>query len=231
MLRCAIALGALLFASAGHAQVSGSVAVVSDYRFRGVSLSDNRPALQLGIAYDHADGWYAGAFASSVRPSPKVGGHVQLASYLGYARRLHNGLSWEAGASYAILVGGRGYDYPEVYVGLASDHLVGRLYFSHHFDEASPAVYAELNGTRALSERTRLIGHLGWLHQDRSRDTSAGLERQRFDLRAGIGITLTEFDLQVAGVVTQGSGGRYSIYPVNLPADRLGWVLSASRSW
>ncbi|MFC3550299.1 TorF family putative porin [Lysobacter cavernae] len=229
MPRGAVALWTLLFASTAQAQVSGNVAVVSDYRFRGVSLSDDRPALQLGIAYDHPDGWYAGAFASSVRPAPQVGGDAQLLAYLGHAWRLRNGLSWEAGVEYAMLVGASDYDYPELYVGLASEHLGARFYFARHFGGV-PVVYAELNGTHALSERTRLLAHLGWLRRGAG-ETALPLERERFDLRAGIGLALSGFDLQLAWVLSEGHGGRFPIYPSARPADRSGWVLSLSRAW
>ena len=60
--RSPIGLGAIGFALLSLAanasgEVSGTVTVVSDYRYRGVSLSDNEPAVQLGIAYDEARGW------------------------------------------------------------------------------------------------------------------------------------------------------------------------------
>jgi uncharacterized protein (TIGR02001 family) len=45
---------------------SGSVAVVNDYLFRGLSQTNRKPALQPGIEYDHASGWYAGAWASNI---------------------------------------------------------------------------------------------------------------------------------------------------------------------
>lgn len=240
MLRGVIALWASLFASAVHAQVSGSVAVVSDYRYRGVSLSDHQPALQLSIAYDHADGWYAGAFASSVQRAQGADGAdgaAHLVSYLGYARRLRNGLSWEAGAEYAALVGASRYDYPEVYIGLASDHLSGRLYVARYSGAASPAVYAEFNGAHPLSEHTRLLGHLGWLYRSDSGgadpDPQRPLDPQRlrFDLRAGLGITLSGFDLQMAWVLTEGDSAGYSIFPTAPNAGRSGWVLGLSRAW
>ena len=37
-------------ADSSRAQLSGSVSVVSDYRYRGISLSDNEPAAQLGVS-------------------------------------------------------------------------------------------------------------------------------------------------------------------------------------
>ncbi len=48
------------------AQLSGTVSLLSNYRFRGISLSADEPAAQLGLAYDDAQGWYAGGFASTV---------------------------------------------------------------------------------------------------------------------------------------------------------------------
>lgn len=46
--------------------VSVNAGVVSDYRFRGLSLSDRDPAVQGGVDLDFRSGWYAGAWASSV---------------------------------------------------------------------------------------------------------------------------------------------------------------------
>ena len=128
MLRGAVVLWALLSCTNACAQVSGSATVLSDYRFRGVSLSDGQPAAQLGVAWERDDGWYAGAFASSTRLYGRPG--TQLLAYLGYAHRLHDGPSWEAGAEYAAFSRYPGDSYPEFYLGLASDKLSGRLYWA-----------------------------------------------------------------------------------------------------
>lgn len=232
MLRVVVALGALMAAAGAHAQVSGSVAWSSDYRFRGVSLSDSAPALQLGIAYDGAEGWYAGAFASSIRLPAHPQADAQLVAYAGYARRMGNGLSWEAGAEYATLVGVSGYDYPEFYVGLASEHFNTRLYYApRYFGEDDDVVYAEWNGTRRISERLRLLGHLGWLHRSDERDSEVvyASEESRLDARIGLGIALEPFDLQIAWVMTDDESE--GLYPVYGDIDRDGWVLSVSRSW
>ncbi len=229
MLRGAVALSALLFAAEACAQVSGSFTLVSDYRFRGVSLSDSRPAAQLSIAYDHADGWYTGVYASSVRLARWSGVDVQLLPYLGYARRVRPGLSWELGAEYAMFSGGLGYDYPEFYVGLASDHLNGRIYYaSRYFDDDSPFVYAELNGARELSKHLRLLGHVGRSWRNGSSRAGDGPGQHRFDARAGIGLTLEAFELQLAWVTTDGRGRRRSI---DRRPDRNAWLFSVSRAW
>jgi uncharacterized protein (TIGR02001 family) len=53
--------------------VSGDVGVVSDYRYRGVSLSDGHPALQASVTLEHGSGLYVTVWGSTLehigRPS------------------------------------------------------------------------------------------------------------------------------------------------------------------
>jgi uncharacterized protein (TIGR02001 family) len=46
--------------------ISGSAAIVSDYRFRGVSLSNGDPAVQAGITVSHESGFYIATWGSSI---------------------------------------------------------------------------------------------------------------------------------------------------------------------
>lgn len=45
---------------------TGNVSLVSDYRFRGISQTMRRPAIQGGFDYSHASGVYLGTWASNV---------------------------------------------------------------------------------------------------------------------------------------------------------------------
>lgn len=234
MLRGAVALWTLLCASEACAQVSGSVTLVSDYRYRGISLSDGRPTAQLSVAYDRPDGWYMGAFASRVRLRPRAGSETQLLTYLGYARRSSTGLSWELGVKHAAFTGRYDDDYPEVFVGLASDRLGARIYYARrYFGADAPNVYAEVNGAHELSDRLRLMAHLGWSRRGGSGRMTYGTDRHRFDARLGIGAVLDGFDLQLAWVTTDGSdAAAYAPIPlIGSGAARQTWVLSLSRSW
>ncbi len=51
--------------SAAHAEISGNIALTTDYVFRGVSLSDNSYAIQGGFDWSQ-DIWYAGVWGSSL---------------------------------------------------------------------------------------------------------------------------------------------------------------------
>src|SRR5688500_12492758 len=62
--------------------VSGNVALTSDYRFRGVSLSGGDIALQGGIDLTHTSGFYVGTWASSLQGGTPYG-EVELDVYGG----------------------------------------------------------------------------------------------------------------------------------------------------
>lgn len=85
MKKLLLALALLITASAAQAQITANVAVASDYRFRGVSQTQNGPALQGGFDYAHSSGFYVGNWNSSVSNVvyPDSTG-VEMDAYAGY---------------------------------------------------------------------------------------------------------------------------------------------------
>jgi len=68
--------------------LSANVAIVSDYAFRGISQTDQRPALQGGFDYAHDSGVYAGLWASNVSWLHDLGAKkssLEIDVYAGYA--------------------------------------------------------------------------------------------------------------------------------------------------
>ena len=63
--------------------LSWSVAVTSDYVFRGASQSDESPALQAGLTYTAPAGFYAGVWASTI-DFPATGTNVEIDTFIGY---------------------------------------------------------------------------------------------------------------------------------------------------
>ena len=53
-------------APASEHTVTANVMLASNYIFRGISQSQNKPAIQGGFDYSHASGLYAGTWASNV---------------------------------------------------------------------------------------------------------------------------------------------------------------------
>ncbi len=222
-LRRTLALLLLLQSGAGSAQISATASVVSDYRVRGVSLSDGRPEPQLTVAYDHPQGWYGGVFASGAElRGLGHGSHVM--AYGGFARALRPGLSWEAGLSRSFYPGASEYNYDEGFVGLAGDQMSARLsYAPDYYGYGSRTWYAEFNGGFRLAERLNFSGHAGLRHASASEwQTGPAL---RADARLGLNYALGQWKWQLAWVVAQRRrvqaqyGDGTSAHAVTLGAD------------
>ncbi len=99
-------------AAPAHGQSSwtlnGSVGAVSDYRFRGVSLSDERPALQAGLTASHASGFYGDVFVSTIDEygigADGDGAEVEITGSLGWAGEV---------AGFAVDAAVSSYRYPD----------------------------------------------------------------------------------------------------------------------
>jgi hypothetical protein len=90
-------LMAVGFASA-QAQVTGNLGLTSDYRFRGISQSQNAPAVQGGIDYAHSSGFYVGNWNSSVSSQVYTNGSgVESDLYAGWKKEF-NGVTVDVGS-------------------------------------------------------------------------------------------------------------------------------------
>ena len=98
--------------AAAQVRVSGEAEVVSDYRFRGVSLSNGKPALQASVEFDSGAGFYLGGFGSWV---PHGGGStaVELDASGGYRAAIGSGVTLDGGVSWYHYPGAADCDYAE----------------------------------------------------------------------------------------------------------------------
>ena len=99
--------------------VTGNAALVTDYHFRGISLSAGDVAVQGSINVNHASGFYAGAWASSLEDTP-VYGNMELDVYGGWPGAVADGLTADVGLTYYVYFNGKVGDanYFEPYVSL-----------------------------------------------------------------------------------------------------------------
>lgn len=104
--------------------VSGSVGVVTDYRFRGVSLSGGDPALQGGVTLTHESGFYAGAWGSSIDDGGSdVYGDLELDLFAGWSGSLSEAVGLDVGLlyyAYPTNASGVDAEYFEPYATLSS---------------------------------------------------------------------------------------------------------------
>lgn len=86
--------------------VSGSVGVVSDYRFRGVSQSDKEVAVQGGITIAHDSGFYVGTWGSNLAGWGTFGGaNLELDLIAGYKAPVGGG-TLDVGVTWYMYPGG-----------------------------------------------------------------------------------------------------------------------------
>ena len=94
--------------------VTGNVALVTDYRFRGLSQTQGDAAIQGGINVNHASGLYVGVWSSSTSfaaPLDKVYGSQELDIFGGWTGAVASGVTADVGLLY--------YAYPGGHVGKA----------------------------------------------------------------------------------------------------------------
>jgi uncharacterized protein (TIGR02001 family) len=166
LIGAAIAACAFAPAASAEAQVAGSLSLVSDYRVRGVSISDFRPAASLSISDDFANGVYLGG--SAVGEDSGDDGLKSLGQivYLGYARRLPDGSSWEVGASnqrYTVYTSAPfRVNYAEVYAGYSTSRFSTRLSYTPNYNGSDHNVlYAEAATAVRPADDWRIEAHVG----------------------------------------------------------------------
>lgn len=96
--------------ASGPIDVEVTLAAVSDYRFRGVSLSDKDPAFQPGITVSHESGIYVGAWGSNI--AENAGADYEVDLFAGISGG--EDLTWDIGATYYVYPGLSSANYVEV---------------------------------------------------------------------------------------------------------------------
>lgn len=84
--------------------LTGSISLVSDYIFRGLSQTDRRLAAQAGLEYAHPSGVYADVWASNVSwlsdastNDARISNSLELDLYAGYRGKISDNLSFDTG--------------------------------------------------------------------------------------------------------------------------------------
>ena len=96
--------------------ITGSAALVSDYRFRGFSQSSQNVAVQAGITATHESGFYVGTWGSSI----SFAGSSEVDIFGGWSGAVAEGVTVDVGLLYYLYPkhGGGDTDFFEPYVNL-----------------------------------------------------------------------------------------------------------------
>ena len=208
---------------------TGNLGFVSEYRYRGISQTNNKPALQGGFDYSHESGFYAGNWNSNVNSGAGFpSGNLEMDFYGGWKKTLGDwGL--DVGAIYytypgsdASLANGTALtnarttsahtgrvDNTEVYIG-GSWKFLSLKYFHSVNDyfsvpHTSGSGYLDLSASYDLGGGWGVNGHLGHLnfrnfHNDRSNGDYS-------DWRLGVTKDISGWVIGAAYVGTNAKGG------------------------
>jgi uncharacterized protein (TIGR02001 family) len=179
----AVGLSPLLAAAQAPAPehtLTGNMTLTSDYRFRGISQSFRLPAIQGGIDYGHASGFYLGNWNSSVSGNQYPNGaSLEMDFYGGYKWEVSPGIVLDfgtiyyyyPGASYPGLPDSK-YDHWEIYAGVGAGPFSAKLYYglTDFFgldgitgtEESKGSMYVDLGYSLELMPRTNLVAHVGY---------------------------------------------------------------------
>ena len=108
----------------GGFAVNGGATVVSDYRFRGISQTDRRFAIQGTVSVSHSSGVYATVWGSSIDDYVAAGADAEIDFILGY-KKTFGATTVDGGVLYYYYPGSGGVntDFVEPYISVS--HVVG----------------------------------------------------------------------------------------------------------
>jgi uncharacterized protein (TIGR02001 family) len=150
--------------------LTGNMAIVSDYRFRGISQTFVQPAIQGGIDYSHASGFYLGNWNSSVTAmSFANSGGIEMDFYGGFKKSFGD-IGFDIGLLQyyypgAKTGGGEEYDTLEGYIGASWKWLTVK--YSHTFSDYFGLVnsdgsgYFDLGFTMEVAPKLSIVAHYG----------------------------------------------------------------------
>jgi uncharacterized protein (TIGR02001 family) len=135
--------GALAQAAAAPEHTfTGKAALYSEYEYRGISQTSEKPALQLTLDYAHASGFYLGTFVTNIKwlkDAAEVGGFSTNAKI---EWDIYGGYKFEVAKDVLVDVGYLRYEYPssgafnpkpntdEIYVGVSYGPLSAKYSYS-----------------------------------------------------------------------------------------------------
>lgn len=160
-------------AAAGESEItfSANIAFATEYRFRGVALTDGEFAVQGGFDLAHSSGFYVGTWASNLDEDTVGYGSTELDLYGGWSGNLTEGLSADVGViGYLYPDAGPGdFDYIEFYgslsFGIGPASLTGGIAYAPDQDSLGDTdnlyLYTDI-GFAIPDTPLTINGHLGY---------------------------------------------------------------------
>ena len=187
-------------------QFTGSFGFFSDYVFRGVSQTEEHPALQGNFDWNHEKGYYLGVWGSNVNFADGDQANIEMDWYAGVAREYY-GITFDVGAVYYSYPGANEdieLDYFEYKFGMSRDFslvsMSGTVFYTpENTGSSGNATYVSYDAGLPLLQGISLSAHIGyqWLT-----DETTATRPDYADWSLGLGYSTNGFDLSVTYVDT-----------------------------
>ena len=209
---------------------TGNLGLVSDYRFRGISQTFKKPAIQGGFDYSHTSGFYAGNWNSNVNEGAGFpAGNIEMDFYGGW-KQTWGDWGLDIGSIYyyypgsdANLNAGTMFTNPrngkvhtgsvhnwEIYIGGSWKWISAKYYHavSDYFSmpDTSGSHYLDLSGTYDLGDGWNIIGHIGSFKLDNWKTGARGTNADYTDWKLGVTKDLGGWILGAAYIDTNAKG-------------------------
>jgi len=215
---------------AAWAQFAGTLGIASANRYRGTGTDDVGPVVRASAMLDLAAGAYGGVSglwrtrdAGLASAEAMVGWSGRLQALPGLAA-LSPEWGWDAAVHRTHYGESARYDFSETMLGLLAPDVALRTWFApHYFGGAVHAFYTELDARHALDPSWHAFAHLGWLHYGPAPAYQSRPD-DRVDTLAGIGFSVSRWDLQLArdGIVAGHARGE-----LDARRRHAAWILGA----
>ena len=202
----ALALSAVLAVSTAPVRAdsphefSANVSLTTNYKFRGITQTDNGPAIQGGFDYSYTPAnLYAGVWASNVDSNLYSGANVEMDWYAGWSPSFGD-LGLDLGYLYYSYPNSTFSDNNTSEFHLGATYTVGMftpgltVYYSPDFFGTNDAWYWDASVEVALPQDFTVSAHYGWNKFD---DSSGDYEDWKIGVAKGFGGF--DFDLSYVG--------------------------------
>jgi uncharacterized protein (TIGR02001 family) len=154
---------------------TANVSVSNNYLWRGLTQSENEPAVSGGIDYAHDSGFYVGTWVSNVEYAPADVYSYEHDMYIGYAGE-YNGVSYDLGYLYYNYDHEANIDFSEIYGSLGYMGFSVTAYVLVHTEADEDNVPAVVAGTNGLGTYDTDFGSTYYLSGDYAYEIKEGLE-------------------------------------------------------
>jgi len=199
---------AAILPSTAQAQVSGTIAVQNDDRFRGRSVSEGEPVVIASVFYDHVSGVSAGGSTVVTSNGPDVG-LLRASGHLSFAQKIGSDLSLDGGLVVQTYTdrysNGRAQTFAEVFGGVTyGQFALHASYSPSYLDHRLETLYVEFDAVQELGSGFRANAHVGVITRLAGKGSFGG-EDTRYDAQIGVTKDFDRLSLYL-NASTAGSG-------------------------